>query len=292
MPRQCATMPVLEMNLERNPQLRVQQARVREGISVRMRAEAAAPPRDIPVVVHILDRDDPARITDAQVLSQIDVLNEDFTNKNADIGDVPVPFKDRVGNAGISFHLADGGIIRKRVTAATFPADDTMKRGATGGSDARDPSRFLNLWVCPLFDPIQGNILGYAQFPDGGDRETDGVVITTTAFGRRGTAAAPFHLGRTATHEVGHYLGLFHIWGNSRFANCSDDDEVTDTPAQLGPNFNAPTFPSISCSNHPHGDMFMNYMDYVDDAAMFMFSLNQVTRMHAALAESRPLLGA
>jgi len=281
------------MNLERNPQLRMRQAELRAGIAGRMMAAAAAAPipRDIPIVVHVLDPDDPDRVTDAQVQSQIDVLNEDFNSLNGDIDNVPDAFKERVGNPEVSFHLAEDGIIRKRVAVQTFPGDDTMKRDATGGSDARDPARYLNMWVCPLFDPIQGAILGYAQFPDGGPVETDGVVITTTAFGRGGIANSPFDLGRTATHEVGHFLGLFHIWGNSRFANCTDDDEVVDTPVQLGPNFNKPAFPTFSCSNGPDGDMFMNYMDYVDDDSMFMFSKSQVLRMHSALAESRPDLG-
>ena len=143
------------------------------------------------------------------------------------------------------------------------------------------------MWVCKLSD----NLLGYAQFPDGGDVDTDGVVMTTTAFGSGGTAVPPFDLGRTTTHEVGHYLGLFHIWGNSPFPNCTDSDEVDDTPNQHGPNFGEPSFPTHSCPGQPHGDMFMNFMDYVDDAAMVMFSKGQVQRMHAALEESRPLLG-
>jgi hypothetical protein len=286
-------MPVLQMNLERNPQLRVRQANVRTAIFGRMMSAAAEPPvaRDIPIVVHVLDPDDPDRVTDAQVQSQIDVLNEDFNNRNGDIDQVPVPFKERVGNPELSFHLAEDGIIRKRVAVQTFAADDTMKRDSTGGSDARDPARYLNIWVCPLFDPMLGTLLGYAQFPDGGPVETDGVVIATTAFGRGGIANSPFDLGRTATHEVGHYLGLFHIWGNSLFATCTDDDEVVDTPVQFQRNIDKPTFPSISCSNGPDGDMFMNYMDYVDDDSMFMFTKSQVLRMHSALAESRPQLG-
>ena len=146
--------------------------------------------------------------------------------------------------------------------------------------------RYLNIWVCQL----GGGVLGYAQFP-GGDPATDGVVITTTAFGRGGTAQAPFDLGRTTTHEVGDYLNLFHIWGNSILPNCTDSDSVTDTPNQFGPNTGKPTFPSASCGNTPHGDMFMNYMDYVDDDTMVMFTKEQVMRMHAALEFSRSRLG-
>ena len=116
-------------------------------------------------------------------------------------------------------------------------------------------------------------------------------MIMTTAFGRGGSAVAPFDLGRTAVHEVGHYLNLSHIWGEARVPTCTDSDSVDDTPNQWGPNFNKPSFPSASCGNTPDGDMFMNYMDYVDDDTMVMFTDEQVARMHAALEFSRPELG-
>jgi len=117
------------------------------------------------------------------------------------------------------------------------------------------------------------------------------VVILTSAFGRGGSAAAPFDLGRTTTHEVGHWLNLSHIWGEARVPTCADSDSVDDTPNQWGPNFGRPTFPSASCDNVPDGDLFMNYMDYVDDDTMVMFTTGQVARMHAALEFSRPDLG-
>ena len=286
MPRLCAATSVLQLNLERFPQLRARQSAVRSQMRAQLQAQAPEP-RDIPVVVHILDPIDPNRITDAQVQSQIDVLNADYNNRNPDLSRVPDPFKPLIGNPGVSFHLAENGITRVKITKADYAADDTMKSAARGGIDARDPDRFLNIWVCPL----RGGILGYAQFPETAAPETDGVVINTMAFGTSGTAQAPFNLGRTATHEVGHYLGLFHIWGNSPFDSCTDDDEVTDTPMQRGPNASKPAFPSHSCEGQPNGDMFMNYMDYVDDDSMFMFSQGQVERMHAALTVSRPKLG-
>jgi hypothetical protein len=158
-----------------------------------------------------------------------------------------------------------------------------VKSSATGGSDAWDRDRYLNMWVCSL----GGGLLGYAQFP-GGPAETDGVVIRTSAFGTQGTVADPFDLGRTATHEVGHFLNLRHIWGDTE--DCSGSDLVADTPRQRLPNNGKPAFPSISCENGPNGDMFMNYMDYVDDDAMFMFTSAQVARMRATLAGPRASL--
>jgi pregnancy-associated plasma protein-A len=129
--------------------------------------------------------------------------------------------------------------------------------------------------------------LGYAQFP-GGPKSTDGVVINYRAFGTMGTAQSPFNKGRTATHEVGHYFNLRHIWGDTE--DCTGSDLVADTPNSAGPNFGKPTFPKVSCSNGPSGDMFVNYMDYVDDPAMFMFTPQQVSRMRTALDGPRRTL--
>ncbi len=114
------------------------------------------------------------------------------------------------------------------------------------------------------------------------------MVILYAAFGTQGTATAPFNKGRTATHEVGHYLNLRHIWGDRN--DCTGNDLVTDTPPAQAANFGKPKFPHITCNNGPDGDMFMNYMDYVDDAAMVMFTTGQVARMNATLAGPRKKL--
>jgi hypothetical protein len=164
-------------------------------------------------------------------------------------------------------------VIRVKTTETAFQDDDGVKSSAAGGSDAFSPKKYLNIWVCTL----AGGLLGYAQFP-GGPVSTDGVVVLNTAFGTKGSAKAPFNKGRTTTHEVGHYFNLRHIWGDTE--DCSGGDLVADTPNAETPNFGKPTFPHVSCSNGPSGDMFMNYMDYVDDAAMFMFTAGQVQRMH------------
>ena len=297
MPRSCGSVQNYFRQVDFFPDLRRNQA-VLEGMTrAAARQSARQQPRlpaEIPVVVHIVHRTDADNLSDAQVASQIEVLNEDYAGANKDLEAVPAAFTEAVGNPELRFALATtdpdgaptGGITRRRTTVASFGVDDKVKAAATGGTDPWDTARYLNIWVCR----IDGGVLGYAQFP-GGPPATDGVVIMTTAFGRGGSAKAPFDLGRTAVHEVGHYLNLSHIWGEARVPTCTDSDSVDDTPNQWGPNFDKPTFPSASCGNAPGGDMFMNYMDYVDDDTMVMFTDEQVARMHAALEFSRPELG-
>ncbi|NOL39447.1 zinc metalloprotease [Kribbella sandramycini] len=239
----------------------------------------------IPCVVHVVWKTPAQNISQAQIDSQLDVLNHDFRATNADLGIVPAPFGGLVADARIEFFLATedpngnptSGITRTQTTRTSFGTDDGVKSSASGGIDPWPTDRYLNIWVCQL----GGGLLGYAQFP-GGPAETDGVVVLHSGFGTNGTAAAPFNLGRTTTHEIGHYLNLFHIWGDDG-TGCSGTDEVADTPNQGGPNFGVPTFPKLSCSNGPNGDLFVNYMDYTDDRGMVMFTHDQVARMEACL---------
>lgn len=295
--RSCASVQNYFRTVDFYPRLRQNQALL-EGMTAeaarRSASFRATFPTKIPVVVHVLFKDDADDVSDDQIKSQIEVLNEDFGGTNGDLENVPDPFTPAVGNTGLKFYLAEvdpdgsatNGITRTRTAVTSFGVDDGMKSDATGGKSPWDTERYLNMWVCRL----SGGLLGYAQFP-GGDPATDGVVITTTAFGRRGTAEEPFNLGRTATHEVGHYLNLSHIWGESRWPTCTDSDFVNDTPNQYGPNTGKPEFPTASCGNTPHGDMFVNFMDYVDDDTMVMFTKEQVLRMHAALEFMRSKLG-
>jgi hypothetical protein len=163
---------------------------------------------------------------------------------------------------------------------------DDVKSSATGGADPWPSDDYLNMWVCAdLRDQIGRTILGYAQFP-GGPPSTDGVVVINSCFGTNGTTTPPFDLGRTATHEIGHWLDLRHIWGDDNGA-CSGSDMVADTPNQSGNTLGMPPFPQISCNNGPDGNMFMNYMDYTDDAGMFMFTAGQSRRMDSCLEGAR-----
>jgi hypothetical protein len=236
-------------------------------------------PVTVPVVVHVVWHTGAENIDDGQVRSQLDVLNADFRARNADVSAVPPVWRPLVADARVDFTLAD--ITRTRTAVTGFGTDDAVKHAASGGADAWPADRYLNVWVCPLGD----GLLGYAQFP-GGPAATDGVVLLHSAVGTSGTAAAPFDLGRTATHEVGHWLNLRHIWGDDG-DGCGGTDFVDDTPNQGGPRYGTPTFPTLSCDNGPDGDMFMNYMDYTDDRAMCMFTAGQAQRMDACLAGPR-----
>ena len=246
----------------------------------------------IPVVVNVLWRTSSENISDAQVHSQIAVLNRDYRATNSDLRNVPAPWKALASDTRLQFRLATTdpsgkkttGIQHVKTTKSVYAADDSMKRIKSGGTAAWPTDRYLNIRVCSL----TGGLLGYAQFP-GGPKNTDGVVILNTAFGTTDSARAPFNLGRTTTHEVGHWLNLRHIWADTE--DCAGSDYVNDTPNALGPNYGKPTFPTMSCRNGPNGDMFMNYMDYVDDDSMYMFTALQVARMHASLNGARSAIG-
>ena len=291
--RQCGTMQVFEELAESVPSFRSNQLKIDEATerSILSGRAQQITRRDItiPVVVHVVYKRQAENISKTQINSQITALNKDFSASNADIANVPAVWSGLVGNAKITFKLAtrdpDGkatdGITRTKTDRDFFaPNGDPVKRKSEGGVAAWPTKRYLNLWVCQL----AGTLLGYGQFP-GGPAKTDGVVILHSAFGTTGTVKAPFDKGRTATHEVGHWLNLRHIWADTM--GCGGSDHVVDTPNAAGPNSGKPTFPKITCNNGPNGDMFVNYMDYTDDAAMFMFTAGQVARMSACLAGPR-----
>lgn len=279
--RSCGTMAVHMMLLEKFPAFRARQFKLEQDTAKRRSmgvSLAKLSVGTVNVVVNVLFNTAEQNISDAQVRSQIDALNRDYSIKNADVSKVPAVWQGLVTDTKIRFKLSK--INRKQTKVTSFTQHDEVKQPSQGGLAPVQPQKFLNLWVCPL----GGGLLGYAQFP-GGPTATDGVVINYKAFGTVGTAKKPFNLGRTATHEVGHYFNLRHIWGDTE--DCSGSDMVADTPNCAGPNFGKPTFPTVTCNNGPNGDMFINYMDYVDDDAMVMFSAQQVMRMRSALEGPR-----
>ncbi|WP_144281694.1 zinc metalloprotease [Chryseobacterium echinoideorum] len=232
---------------------------------------------EIPVVVNVLYKTASENISQAQIQSQIDILNQDFNATNSDFNNVPSLFSGVKANVGIRFVLDQ--VVRKSTKKTSWGTRDAMKKTSQGGLNPLSPTTKLNLWVCT----IGNGILGYAQFP-GGSSATDGVVIDSRYFGSTGTATYPYNLGRTATHEVGHWMNLRHIWGD---ATCGNDF-CGDTPSHNTANYGAPAYPHYSsCSGNPV-EMTMNYMDYVDDRAMFMFSSDQKSRMLAIFQPGGP----
>jgi len=168
------------------------------------------------------------------------------------------------------------GIIRKYTPVEEWKADDQMKFSAQMGDDAWNSGMYFNIWVCNM----QG-VAGYASVP-GGSADKDGIVIGYRVFGKNSSSG--FEMGKTAVHETGHWLGLRHLWGDT---NCGDD-LVDDTPKQSYYNIGCPSGIRITCNNNPNGDMYMNYMDYTNDACVNIFTEGQKTRMRALFDEGGP----
>jgi len=274
----CASQEMLAVQLQKDPALAGRMQAIEE-VTARFVKNPEKNYRSgdaiiIPVVVNVLYKTAAENISDAQIQSQIDVLNADFAATNSDYGQTPSTFQSvRSGDTKIRFIL--DAVVRKSTSKSSWRTDDAMKKTARGGIDPTSPTTKLNMWSCNM----SGGILGYAQFP-GGSAATDGVVIDNNALGSTGTAAAPYGMGRTATHEVGHWLNLRHIWGD---ATCGNDF-VGDTPVAQSSNGGCPAFPKYGSCSASVPMMTMNYMDYTYDACMYMFSLGQGTRMNATFA--------
>ncbi|MCB0598048.1 MAG: zinc metalloprotease, partial [Phaeodactylibacter sp.] len=283
-------MDYLEQQIRENPErgLRLQAINRQAARFAQQPQRAVNGVITIPVVFHIVYDNASENITDAQVLSQITVLNEDFRRNNADAANTPSDFLSVAADVEIEFCLATvdpngiatNGITRTATATATpYATRDDVKFTSLGGKDAWPTGDYLNIWVCEL----GGGTLGYAQFP-GGPAATDGVVIDYRYVGSGPPATPPYNLGRTATHEVGHWLNMIHIWGDG---DCSVDDLVSDTPLAAAPNYNgSPCTYDGALNSCDEGagdlpDMFQNYMDYSDDACMNLFTQGQTTRMRA-----------
>ena len=293
--RNCSSMENLEYRKQQNPLLESKmlqieaytQAKIQQMQENRITGSIIS----IPVVVHVIYSNSNENISDAQIQSQIDVLNEDFRRTNSDANNT----WSQAADTQIEFCLASvdpsgnatNGITRKSSSTSSWGTNDAMKKSSQGGVNPWDASQYLNMWVCN----IGGGILGYAQFP-GGSASTDGVVIGPNYFGSsdKGSGfylSSPFNLGRTTTHEVGHFLNLRHIWGDG---GCSVDDFVSDTPTSDAANYGCATS-HVSCGST---DMVQNYMDYSDDSCMNLYTQGQKDRMRTILLPggSRASLGA
>lgn len=296
-PRSCGTMEAFELEKSINPlreeALEKIERQMQQWIEENPSSDLKQIVVTIPVVVHVVYNTPGQNIPDNQIFSQIDVLNEDFRKLNADASLIPAVWQSVAADVEIEFCLATrdpngnvtNGITRTATSSASFGTNNNIKFNATGGKDAWPRDDYLNMWVGNL----SGGLLGYAQFP-GGAAATDGIVCHYLAFGRIGTLYANYNKGRTATHEIGHWLNLRHIWGDDG-SGCSGTDFIGDTPNQAGSNCCCPAFPlTDGCTPASPGVMFMNYMDYTYDNCMYMFTNGQAQRMLAALNGSRASL--
>lgn len=301
--RKCGTEEGMQQLIAANPALQKvrerKEARLQEMTrsvkQQRAQMKTIYPVVTIPVVVHIVLRN-PNEVTDAQVQSQIDALNRDYSANAPDISGVPDVWKSIIGDAEIQFCLAQrtpddnptNGINRVTTSRISFDAGNSasqVKHTSSGGADAWNSNNYLNIWVCNLSD----SYLGIATFPDGYPATEQGVVILYSAFGTTGSAVSPFNQGRTTVHEIGHYFSLRHIWGDE--SRCAADDGIDDTPLQGDHTYNCPSFPlTDACSPASPGIMFNNFMDYVDDDCMLLFTSDQVDRMRLSLNQDRASL--
>ena len=292
-------------------------ARVEEFLDKTPAAQRQMANFSIPVIFHVIHGGEPLgvypNLSTAQINSQISILNFDYSGFGLNSGNFsntsfPPSLK---ANTNINFCLAeknpDGYVLFERGVERIDYHDKNWANPNTFGSIAAlktfvdntvkantiwDPARYLNIWVTDVNSSV--NLLGYATFPAGngfpdnpplpglGTVNDDGVWCSAKAVGDIGVQIPNYDKGRTATHEIGHYLGLRHIWGDS---NCGQD-YCADTPQQQTSNNGCPSFPKVTCSNAPNGDLFMNFMDYSYDNCMYMFTNDQRTRMQTALTNS------
>ncbi|MGE5520650.1 MAG: zinc metalloprotease [Candidatus Dadabacteria bacterium] len=281
--RTCASNDVLQAQLAADPSLEQKMNDI-ENFTKRVIASreylrlSTTGTLNIPVIVHVLYNTNRENISDGQIQSQIDVLNADYNLLNKDNTNVPALFSSLKAAVGVNFVL--DRTIRKYTSVKSWVPNDAVKLSSYGGDDAIDPEHYLNIWVCNL----TSDLLGYSSFP-GGPRWRDGVVIGYFCFGTKGgNLIHEYNLGRTATHEIGHWMNLHHIWGDISCGN----DFVKDTPQATGPNYGCPSYPLWNdCQSHEIM-MTMNYMDYTNDACMYMFTNDQKDRMLAIFVKGGP----
>jgi len=229
------------------------------------------PSNTIPVIFHVIYNSADENISTDRLNEQIVALNQDFGTGNGYTPSGYEHFLDFKAEIGVKF--ATAGVVRvENKKKRSWRPDDTMKYSSQGGSDVIDPEHYLNIWVVNSMPYMGGYILGYAQFP-GGDWATDGIVLEHRFVGN-----TSYSTGRTATHEIGHWMNLRHIWGDG---GCGVDDFVADTPVSDRYNSDCPTYPTTHCDTP---DMTMNFMDYSNDNCMSMFTLGQKTRMSATFS--------
>jgi len=246
------------------------------------------------VVIHVVARDVYQPVSQAQALQQLDVLNNDFAAMGDNINKLPDEFKTLAANAEMHFCLATLDPGGNPTSGITFTHTEKENIGTSysfenegrreiqydelGGKSGWDTSRYINVWVGECLD-----ILGSASMPGEADFEEEiGIVIDIRHFGTIGDAGYynPYGRGHTLTHEMGHFFGLKHIWGQGLGADCNDSDDIDDTPNAGGPHYGCPEGEQLSCST---SNMYQNFMDLTDDRCLAAFTHDQVARMNSSI---------
>lgn len=283
--RNCSSVSNDDGFIKLYPQARGMLALPRIPASTQLWFDTSRREIEIPVAVHVVWRVEEEKVSRQKIVEQIEILNRDFKGENPDIQNVPDSFKKFLAeNTFIRFRLDT--ITETNTATEVFkvfsdsfsPRAQPIKFTSLGGKDGFPCTSYLNIWIGNIKDGTGtiDTLFGYGSFPDRPDRY-DGVVIDYRYFGRSGFDLR-FNEGRTVTHEVGHWLNLKHLWGDFPSDNCSDDG-VEDTPEQDWPTSGCPDFPQRNCKQTRVGKMFMNFMDYVNDPCMIMFTKGQKSRM-------------
>jgi Pregnancy-associated plasma protein-A/Secretion system C-terminal sorting domain len=289
--RECRSFEYQKQMIQADPSLETSRKNIEDFINKHESSRSLSIARDeaartitIPVIVHILYHYPGENISDDLAKSQLTALNRDFRKANPDTVNIPEAFKPFAADCRIEFQLATvdaggratTGIIHKYTPITKWGMDDKIKFSSEMGDDGWDPKSYLNIWVGTL-----ERLLGYSSLP-GDPADKDGVVISNTVFGI--TNSGIYNKGRTAVHEVGHWLGLRHLWGD---ADCGDDG-VADTPKQQTFTNGCPSTVRVSCGNAPYGDMYMDYMDFTNDDCLVMFTEGQKQKMWALFEPGGP----
>ncbi|HOV11599.1 MAG TPA: M43 family zinc metalloprotease [Bacteroidales bacterium] len=286
--RKCGTMEYLELQKADDPSLGIRIENYEQALQQWIEKNqdyinSAKGTVSVPVVVHVVYNTTAQNISDARVQEQIDVLNRDYAGLNTN--SMQAFSSSLKVNTDLQFCLAQrtpsgtatSGIERRQTSVTSFSySNNGVKYYSTGGLDAWDPTKYMNIWVCPL----GGGLCGYAQFPTSGVNATFGVVIHYEYFGVTG-ATAPYNLGGTTSHEIGHCFNLYHIWGDDNGA-CTGSDYCTDIPNQANYTYGVHTgVLTDACTSTSPGIMYMNFMDYSDDISYANFTPDQKSRIEA-----------